>query len=161
MNKILFTLIAVVLSMVSFISFTGCGGTLFTPMTFDESGSPSTIFEDTKWFLQSYGMQDNLETIIKETEITAIFNSAKYKVSGSAGCNSYEARYEINGSKLSIFEMAFTEMACVSPDGVMEQENVFLSLLANAQSFEADDTTLTIFCSDGQQLYFTTATRLQ
>ncbi|GAI10618.1 unnamed protein product, partial [marine sediment metagenome] len=89
------------------------------------------------------------------------FDSAKGEVSGSAGCNTYFAGYEVRGSKLSIFEMAFTEMACVSPEGVMEQEQEFLTILANAQSFQADDTTLTIYCSGGQQLYFTTATRIQ
>ena len=55
--------------------------------------------------------------------------------------------------------MAYTEMACISPEGVMYQEQEFLSLLANTLSFEADDATLTIVCSGGQQLYFTTATR--
>lgn len=98
-------------------------------------------------------------TLAEDTEITATFDSAEGEVSGSGGCNTYFARYEVKGSKLSIFEMAFTEMACVSPEGVMEQEQEFLSLLANAQSFQADDTTLTIICSDGRQLYFTTATR--
>ena len=90
-----------------------------------------------------------------------IQNCFEGEVSGSAGCNTYWAGYEVKGSKLSIFEMVFTEMACISPEGVMEQEQVFLSLLAKAQSFEADDTTLTIFCSGGQQLYFTTVTRFQ
>ena len=102
-----------------------------------------------------------MEAIIEDTEITATFNSAKSEVSGSAGCNTYFAAYEVRSSKLSIFEMAFTEMACVSPEGVMQQEQEFLSLLADAQSFQADDTTLTIICSDGRQLYFTTANRIQ
>jgi len=120
-----------------------------------------SMLEDTKWFLRSYGEQDNLETIIEGTEITATFNSAKGEASGSAGCNTYFARYEVKGSELTIFEMAYTEMACLSPEGVMQQEQEFLSILASAQSFQADDTTLTIFCSGSQQLYFTTATRIQ
>ena len=148
MKNILIVLIAVSLLMFIVTNFTACS-------------TPNSIFEDTKWFLRSYGMQNNLEAIIEDTEITATFNSAEGEVSGSSGCNTYWAGYEINGSRLSISEMVFTEMACVSPEGVMEQEDVFLSLLANAQSFQADDTTLTIFCSDGEQLYFATATRLQ
>ena len=96
-----------------------------------------------------------------DTEITATFKSTKSEVSGSAGCNTYFAGYEVRGSKLSIFEMAFTEMACVSPEGVMEQEQEFLTILSDAQSFQVDDTTLAIFCSGGKQLYFTTATRTQ
>ena len=121
--------------------------------------APNSTLEETKWFLRSYGEQDNLQALIEDTEITATFNSAKGEVSGSAGCNAYFARYELQGNKLSIFEMAWTEMACIIPEGVMEQEQEYLTILANAQSFQADDTTLTIFCSGGQQLYFTTATR--
>ena len=148
MKKILIVLIAVMLSMFTVISLTACS-------------TPNSMLDDTKWFLRSYGVQNNLEAIIEDSEITATFNSADGEISGSAGCNTYWAGYEVKGSGLSIFEMVFTEMACVSPEGVMEQEDVFLSLVANAQSFEADDTTLTIFCSGGQQLYFTTATRFQ
>jgi heat shock protein HslJ len=123
--------------------------------------APNSTLEDTKWFLRSYGEQNNLQALIEDTDITATFNSAKGGVSGSAGCNTYFARYKVQGNKLAIFEMAFTEMACLSPEGVMEQEQEFLAILANTQSFQADDTTLTIFCSGGQQLYFTTATRIQ
>ena len=120
---------------------------------------PSSTLEDTKWFLRSYGEQNSLKAVIEGTEITATFNSNQGKVSGSAGCNTYFARYEVRGWELEIFELAYTEMACITPEGIMEQEQEFLSLLANAQSFEADDTTLTILCASGQQLYFTTAVR--
>ena len=134
---------------------------VFTVICLAACSAPNYILDDTKWFLRSYGEQNNLQVIIEGTEITATFNSAKGEVSGSAGCNTYFARYEVIGTKLSISEMAFTEMACVSPEGVMEQEQEFLAILAGAQSFQADDTTLTIFCSGGQQLYFTTDTRTQ
>ena len=123
--------------------------------------APSSILEDTKWFLRSYGEQNNLQAIIEGTEITATFDSSNGEVSGSAGCNTYFAGYEVRDGTLSISEMAWTEMACMSPEGVMEQEQEFLAILAGAQSFQADDTTLTILCSGGQQLYFTTAARTQ
>jgi len=121
----------------------------------------NAMLEDTKWFLRSYGEQSNLKDIIEDTEITAMFNSSESQVNGSAGCNIYGGRYQIVGNMLSISEIYFTEMACMSPEGVMAQEQEFLTLLSSAQSFQSDDTTLTIFCSDGQQLYFTTATRIQ
>ena len=140
------TSIAVMLSVCTIISLAACN-------------PPDSMLDDTKWFLRSYGEQNDLAAIIEDTEITATFNSTKSEVSGSAGCNTYFARYEVAGSNLSIFEMGWTEMACVSPEGIMEQEQEFLSLLANAQSFQADDTTLTVICSEGQTLYFTAATR--
>jgi heat shock protein HslJ len=119
------------------------------------------LLEDTKWFLRSYGEQGNLKDIIEGSEITATFYSSEGQVGGSAGCNIYGGRYELIGSTLSISEIYSTEMACISPEGVMEQEQEFLTILASAQSFEADDTTLTVFCAGGQQLYFTKATRIQ
>jgi heat shock protein HslJ len=121
----------------------------------------NAMLEDTKWFLRSYGEQGNLKDIIEGTEITATFYSSEGQVGGSAGCNIYGGRYQLIGSTLSISEIYSTEMACISPEGVMVQEQEFLTILSRTQSFETDDTTLTIFCSSGQQLYFTTATRIQ
>ncbi len=115
--------------------------------------------EDITWILESYGEQGDLQAVLEGTEITAIFDSAEGQVTGSAGCNSYFADYEASGNELSILELAWTEIGCVSPEGVMEQEQEFLSLLASAESFQTDDTTLTIESSGGQTLYFTTATR--
>ncbi|MFC2062828.1 META domain-containing protein [Chloroflexota bacterium] len=121
--------------------------------------APDSLLEDTKWFLSSYGEPGDLQPIIEGTEITATFDSAKGELSGSAGCNTYFASYEANNGALSISEMAHTEMACLSPEGVMEQEQEYLTFLSGAQSFTADETTLTITCPDGQQLYFTTESR--
>jgi len=117
------------------------------------------LLEDTKWFLRSYGEQGNLKDIIEGTEITATFNSSESQISGSAGCNIFGARYQITDSTLSISEVISTEMACTSPAGIMEQENEFLTLLSSAETFQTSYTSLTIFCSSGQELYFTTANR--
>ena len=46
---------------------------------------------------------------------------------------------------------------CLSPAGVMEQEQEFLSLLADVESFQVDDVSLTITCSGGRQLYYVRA----
>ena len=120
---------------------------------------PISSLEDAKWFLESYGEQNNMIAVIEGTEITATFSSDQGEVSGSAGCNTYFAGYEVKSSELVIFELAYTEMACISPEGIMEQEQEYLSLLANAQSFEIDGATLIIICSGGQQLYFTNVNR--
>ena len=143
--KKVFLKVALLILSISLI--TGCGG------------GANSIFEDSKWFLSSYGEQGNLKALIDGTEITATFDSSKVELTGSAGCNTYFARYEVDGSELFILEMASTEMACLSPAGVMQQEQEFLSIITSTQSFEADATTLTIFCSGGLQLNFTTATR--
>lgn len=112
---------------------------------------------DNKWFLSSYGEQTNQITLLTGTAITATFDKDKSEIRGSSGCNTYFASYEVKGSKLSIIQIAHTEMGCISPEGVMEQEQDFLALLASAESFKVDDTTLTITCSSDRQLFFTGA----
>jgi heat shock protein HslJ len=115
----------------------------------------NTVLEDVKWFLTSYGEEGNLKDIIDGTEITATFNSYNNQVGGSSGCNIYGGEYQLIGNTLSISEIYYTEMACISPEGVMEQEQEFLTMLSNAESFQAEDDTLIIFCSNGLQLNFT------
>jgi heat shock protein HslJ len=125
-----------------------------TVITVVACGAPSSVLERNKWSLNSYGEQNNQKQVLDGTKITATFDKGKREVSGSGGCNTYFASYEIDGNNLSISELAWTERACLSPVGVMEQEQEFLSLLGKAESFQADDTSLTISCSDGKQLYF-------
>jgi heat shock protein HslJ len=125
-----------------------------TVLTVVACGTHGSALERNKWSLNSYGEQNNPKQVLDGTEITATFDKGKGEVSGSSGCNTYFASYKIDGNNLSISNLAWTERACLSPDGVTEQEQEFLSLLADAESFQVDDTSLTITCSNGRQLYF-------
>jgi len=107
--------------------------------------------EDTTWVLESYGEQGNLQTVLEGTEITATFESAEGQVKGSAGCNSYFGDYQVDKNKLSIPMMAHTEMYCMEPEGVMEQETQYLRLLSTAESYEVIEGKLQII-ADSQVL---------
>ena len=130
----------------------GIAGIIFAVFACSASDSRLT---DNKWSLSSYGEQKNQVNVLEGTEITATFDKDKSQISGSSGCNLYSASYEVKGSKLSISEITHTEMACISPQGVMKQEQDFLTLLAAAESFAVGDATLTITCSGERQLIFT------
>jgi putative lipoprotein len=104
----------------------------------------SATLEDTTWILASYGETGNLKAVLEDTEITAEFVSAEKSVKGSAGCNSYFGVYEINGNKLSMREIANTEMACLTPKGIMEQEQHYLNLLRAAKSYQIQEGKLQI-----------------
>lgn len=114
----------------------------------------TVAFEDKEWLLESYGEPGNLQAVLEETEITATFDSAKHEVRGSAGCNSYFGDYEVDNSELSIPVLANTEMACLEPEGVMDQEQQYLQALRLAESYEIEDGKLRITCSDGSVLVF-------
>ncbi len=92
--------------------------------------------EDISWILESYGEPGSLQTVLEGTEITAIFDSGEGQVTGSAGCNGYSGEYKVKGSKLSIFEMTWTEMGCPEPAGILEQETQYLKALQSAESYE-------------------------
>lgn len=118
------------------------------------SSTTTTIaLDEVKWTLESFGQQGNLKSPLEGTEITATFESNEGQVRGSSGCNSYFGKYEVNGDKLTIQEMAWTEMACLEPEGVMEQETEYLSILSKAVNYQIKDGKLQIDSGD-QMLVF-------
>ena len=119
--------------------------------------APSSGLEDTKWRLESYGEQGNLQAVLAGTKVTATFDSTKGQAQGSAGCNTYFADYKVNNNKLSILQIANTEMYCLEPEGVMEQEQQYLKALQAAESFQVQDAKLQI-TSGNQILIYTSYT---
>jgi len=111
------------------------------------TGTGEAMLEGTAWVLESYGEPGNLKAVIADTEITAEFVSDEETVKGSAGCNSYFGSYELKGSQLSIpGPIGATEMYCMEPEGVMDQEQEFLAVLQLAESYEIDGEELKINC---------------
>jgi len=115
--------------------------------------SSSDDLEDTNWVLESYGEPGNLNVVLDGTEITATFDSAAKRVSGSAGANTYSGSYEITHDELSISGLAWTEMYRLEPVGVMEQEQRYLQLFIEAESFQIDDGELRIYSRDEVLIY--------
>ena len=114
----------------------------------------SAALENTTWVLESYGEQDTLQAVLEGTEITGVFDSAEGNITGSAGCNSYFASYEISGNELSVPTLGYTEMYCLTPDGVMEQEQQYVTALASAERYEIREGRLHISGADGRALVF-------
>ena len=85
--------------------------------------------------------------MLEGTEITAVFDRAEGRVHGSAGCNTYSGDYQISDSKLSIPLIVSTEIGCLEPEGIMEQELQYLKALQAAESYEIKDGKLEINCS--------------
>ena len=109
--------------------------------------------EGTRWVLESYGDPDNLQAILEDTEVTVEFFVGEVK--GSAGCNSYFSSYEIDIQNISIGPIAATEEYCMNPEGVMEQEREYLTLLSNAEGYEIKESKLQVI-SGNQVLIFST-----
>ena len=78
---------------------------------------------------------------------------------GSAGCNNYGAAYSRAGSSMSFETITLTEMACLDPAGVMEQEAHYLKFLATITSYRIYGDRLWLDTGDRQALVFFTTRR--
>ncbi len=109
--------------------------------------------EGTAWSLKFQQEDEQMAPIIADTAITATF--AAGRISGNAGCNTYEAAYTLDGDALAINGLSATEKACDAPEGVMDREQLYLANLASAtqltqsggllQLLNADDETVLAF----------------
>ena len=103
----------------------------------------------TDWLLTSYNNgKGGMQSLIIGSEITADFGEDE-TMKGYAGCNSYTASYEATENTISIGTAASTEMACMDPEGVMEQETQYLSALQNAAVYAIRDDRLEIRDENG------------
>jgi heat shock protein HslJ len=87
--------------------------------------------------------------VIPGTEMTAIFGDSN-NLSGSSGCNTFSATYQINGSSLSVGPLGATSQVCTAPPGIMEQEQLFRTVLGSATGFTVEGRQLSIRSARGQ-----------
>jgi heat shock protein HslJ len=132
-------LILIGLAGLSIVVLTACGG---------EGPAGSDPLQGTSWTLMAY----RKTTPIPGTTLTATFEDGQ--VHGSAGCNTYRGPYEVDGDKIAVGVLAITEMGCLEPEGVMEQETLFMEFLRDAQSYRLDEERLQIVRADGEALTF-------
>lgn len=97
---------------------------------------------DTNWTVTDYSQASGTITNVWKTEVTISF-AADGTVSGSAGCNDYQATWTVSeaydefesgvpdpndGQELIIDSLSWTEVAC-DDEAIMEQEAEILDLL--------------------------------
>ena len=96
--------------------------------------TPQTL-EGSSWILTTL----NGDAPLPETAITANF-AEDGTVSGSDGCNVYNAAYQVDGNNISITPGVSTIMACVEP--VMNQATEYLTALESAATYQIQGDTL-------------------
>jgi uncharacterized lipoprotein YbaY len=117
------------------------GDMTFSPQSADLAG--------TNWIVTGYnnGKQAVVSPILG-TELTAAFG-ADGSLSGSAGCNNYTASYQVDGSSITIGPAATTRKACAQPEGIMEQEQQYLTALSSAATHRLVGNKLELRTADG------------
>ena len=121
------------------ILLSGCG-------IINKKGSAN--LDGTSWTLVSF----NGRSLIPGSAMTAEFT--KGEISGSASCNHYFGSYQIKNGTIQISDLGWTEMACLDPEGIMEQEQLLMAMLADSKSISFSDLMLELMTSDGTILVF-------
>lgn len=91
-------------------------------------------------------------TPIAGSTITIAFEDGG--VNGRSGCNSYFGEYAIQGNEISFGPLAATEMACMDPQSIMEQEQEYLSFLSEVVSYSIEGDQLILKQAGQDQLTF-------
>ncbi|MDD5312437.1 MAG: META domain-containing protein [Dehalococcoidia bacterium] len=105
---------------------------------------------DTKWTAISYNNgKGSMVNVLNDIQITAVFGKNS-KVTGRSGCNSYDAKYQTDGLKITIQPAATTKMACAAP--VMDQEQLYLKALEKTARYQVGVDMLELRDADGKPL---------
>ncbi len=106
--------------------------------------------EGTDWVLDAYNDGGGaFVNLIEGTQITAEFGEDG-SLSGSAGCNTYNTTYQVEGRNITIEPVALTQMLCAEPEGAMDQEAKYLQALSTAATFRNFNIALNLFDADRQ-----------
>lgn len=104
----------------------------------------------TSW--QAVSISDGYRTtrdVMEDTEITAVFG-ADGTLSGLAGCNGYRASVEASGKNITIKPALVSNEVFEFPEGIMEQESLYLRALGSAKYYELKDGRLELLKANGK-----------
>jgi len=107
--------------------------------------SATESIKNTSWSL----VQMPNQSLVADTLITLNFDNDK--ITGSDGCNRYNALYTVNEDRLNISRsIATTMMAC--PELIMQQASSYTSALAQAMSYKIEGAQLVLLDTEGNPL---------
>lgn len=90
----------------------------------------------------------NNQDVIKGSEATFIFEGDR--MGGSTGCNSFSTSYEAKDGNLTIGATALTKMMC--DPATNKQEQNFIAVFNNLNSYEFNNDALILKTSDGKSI---------
>jgi heat shock protein HslJ len=100
------------------------------------------------WILTTYNGQEP----IASHQPTLQFKLGQ--VSGTTGCNHYSGTYHVEGDSIRFEGIFSTEMACLEPEGLMDQERIYLELLQTVDQYELEADRLRFFAESNPALIF-------
>jgi heat shock protein HslJ len=112
--------------------------------------------DDVTWTLESFDSIAGPQPILENTNISLSFDMQNMQLNGVGGCNNYSADFVLDDKshKITVSNIIMTEMACVEPDNIMQQEQNYLSILEQIRFFSFDNATLNMVVGGDAGLHF-------
>lgn len=110
-------------------------------------GSPHLLI-GSAWILTTYNGQQP----INGYQPTMKFEADR--ISGSTGCNHFGGDFLIKDDTVKFEGVHSTEMACMEPEGIMDQERIYLETLQAVVRFSFTDEELVLFTDGDRYLKF-------
>lgn len=103
------------------------------------------------WVLLRYADRAALRSLVPGTAISATFGNDG-RITGTAGCNQYFASFTAGDPLITVGDIGSTLMYCSLPEGSMEQEATYLTLLGKAATWTTRDGNLVIRDASGSDI---------
>lgn len=113
--------------------------------------SPPAELTAVSWKLVSYNTGNEIADVGPLIAITLKFGEDG-RISGNAGCNDYFGDYELEGGLISVRALGATEKYCLAPEGVMDLEQAYFTLLNNSTRYSIDQGELILSYYDEAKL---------
>ena len=101
---------------------------------------------DTEWALVSLNGDD----LIGDRAMT--LRIGETSIAGSGGCNTYGGSYTTSEDSLHLSDVYWTEMACMEPEGIMEQEQAYFQALMATARYQIAGDRLELYDEAGAQI---------
>jgi heat shock protein HslJ len=103
----------------------------------------------TSWDVTGYNNgRQAVVSLLAGTAITARFGPDG-RLAGNAGCNDYAGACDLGEETIAIGPLRSTRKFCQEPEGLMEQERLYLEALQTAATYRIESRTLELRTADG------------
>lgn len=108
----------------------------------------SQDLSDTSWTITGYLTGDGIVSPLADAETVLTF-AADGSISGTAGCNRLIGKYAATDGALKFDAIGSTQMACLEPEGLMDQETAVIAALESTATYLIEGESLQLFNAEG------------
>ena len=105
---------------------------------------------DTHWTLISLQVNGQTHELVPHDPLTLTVHETSQTITGSSGCNSYQATYQQHNSQIHFQDFGQTLVGCLGPVG--EQEYLYMQALEQTETLVVSAHTMTLTGAGGKDM---------